>query len=89
MVLIATSDVFRTWWLPACDLLGLELISHFHDGTFTEVAREDVPRIAAELETLRAWASSASERNFMVSRIDGVLQAFRESDPAQCVYDFG
>lgn len=89
VVPVATSDVFRAWWLPACDHLGLEFVSHFHDGALTEVAREEVPRIAAELETLRAWASSDPERDFMVSRIDGILSAFRKSDLARCIYDFG
>lgn len=89
VVPVATSDVFRAWWLPACDHLGLELVSHFHDGALTEVAREDVPRIAAELETLRAWASAEPERDFMVSRIDGILSAFRESDLTPRVHDFG
>jgi hypothetical protein len=89
VVPVATSDVFRVWWLPACEHLGLELVSHLHDGMFTEVAREDVPRITAELETLRAYAASGPERDFMVSRIDGILSAFRKSDLARCVYDFG
>lgn len=89
VVPVATSDIFRVWWLPACGHLGLELVAHFHDGALTEVAHEDGPRIAAELDTLRAWASSEPERDFMVSRIDGILSALRRSDLARCVYGFG
>ena len=86
---VATSEVFRSWWLPACKRLGLDLVSHFHDGMLNTVANDEIPRIVAELEALRAWASAEPDRSFMVARIDGILQAFRRTDPLRCSYDFG
>ncbi len=87
---VATSEVFRTWWLPACEKLGLALVSHLHDGALNTVAKDsEIPRIVAELEALRAWAASEPDRSFMVERIDGILRAFRRTDPLRCSYDFG
>ena len=89
VVPVATSATFRKVWLPACDRLGLELVGHFHDGMLTTVPAEAIPRIIGELHRLRAWARDQPELHFVVERIDTILRAFRETDPAVCEYDFG
>jgi hypothetical protein len=41
------------------------------------------------LGRLRGWAAGQAELGFLVERIDAILQAFRETDPSACEYDFG
>ena len=56
VVPVVTNEEFTRRWLPACALLGLRFVAHFHDGSLTTVATEDVQMIVAELQRLRAWA---------------------------------
>jgi hypothetical protein len=87
VVPIATSEHFERHWLPACAHLGLRHVSHFHDGALSALRSEDLPEIVMDLNTLRAGAVTTDA--FMVERIDGVLQALRESASEPCEYDFG
>ncbi len=84
---IAASAYFVRHWLPACAHLGLRHVSHFHDGALAALSSNDLPEIIAEIEMLRAWAMTND--TFMLERIDGLLQALRESASESCDYDFG
>lgn len=84
---IAASAYFVSHWLPACAHLGLRHVSHFHDGALAALSSNDLPEIIAELKTLQVWARTND--TFMIERIDGVLQALRESSSESCEYDFG
>jgi hypothetical protein len=89
VVTVAGSKTFERVWLPACQELNLELVSHFHDGMLTRVEPEDIPRIIEELQQLRAWAAAKADLAFVVERIDTIVKAFSENDPRHCEFDFG
>ena len=86
---VATSESFRRVWLPACERLGLSLVPLFSGGALLRVPPNLVPRIVSELEVLREWASTQPDGIYLVERCDGILAAFRRTDPETCDYDFG
>lgn len=86
---VATSETFRRVWVPACERLGLELVPLFSGGALTTVPAELIPRIVAEVERLRGWATEQSDGEYLVDRCSGILAAFARTDPAVCEYDFG
>jgi len=86
---ISPSEPFRKQWIPAAHALGLELVPHLHDGTFTVVANEDIPKILEELERLREYVAGKSELAWIAQRIDHIVATFESTDPAQWEYDFG
>src|SRR5262245_30275753 len=89
VVPVATSETFRKVWLPACERLGLKWVAHFHDGALTRIPPEVVPQIIEELQRLRIWVYGHPELGPPVERVDSILRAFRETDPALWEYDFG
>ena len=90
MVPVTTTDIFEAIWLPACQQLGLQYVSHFHDGALgTGVPRECVADIVDELHRLRLWAAERYEMQFIIQRIDLVLGAFESNSSSACEYDFG
>jgi hypothetical protein len=88
VVPIAPYDVFVGRWLPACEELGLELVSHFHDGALCSVSPEDIPAILGELERMRAWVVGHGSAVWL-ERIDWILNALRTRDPEAYDFDFG
>jgi hypothetical protein len=90
---VATSEFFESVWLPASQKLGLQYVSHFHDGGLTGIPSESVPDIVEELHRLRAWATENLVGEHVVEhaveRIDLILAGFARTDPAICEYDFG
>jgi hypothetical protein len=86
---VSTSDSFRKRWLPAAQALGLELVPHLHDGTFTVLAKEDIPKILEELRRLREYVVVKPELASIAERIDNIVATFRSTDPAEWEYDFG
>jgi hypothetical protein len=87
VVPIASSEHFSRHWLPACQDLRLERLSHLHDGALSALLYADLLPIITEFNSLRAWAMTNDPP--MVDRIDGVLQAVGESAAELCEYDFG
>ena len=55
VVPISPAQAFREHWIPAAKALGLKMIPHLHDGTFTGLRAEDIPAITLELRRLRAF----------------------------------
>jgi len=86
---VATSEIFYQFWLPACRYLGLQFISHFHDGYLNVVLVEDVPRIVEELICLHSYTLAQEDLAFMNERIERIIQVFQTTDPASYEYDFG
>lgn len=89
VVPVATSKTFRTVWLPACELLGLELVQLFADGALTSVPQSLVLPIIAELQKLQHWAAEKPDGDYLVVSCQNVLDAFHRTDPSLCAYDFG
>jgi hypothetical protein len=58
-------------------------VPHLHDGTFTVVANEDIPKILEELERLREYVAGKSELAWIAQRIDHTVATFESTDPAQ------
>ena len=56
---IATQGTFRALWIPACDVLGLELIPLFESGLLITHGMFD--DLLAELGRLEAFASQKCE----------------------------
>jgi hypothetical protein len=88
VVPIATNADFAERWLPACAALGLDFVSHFHDGALTSVRPEDLPVIVEELTRLRTWVVGHGSAHWL-QRIDGILRPLRTRDPMTYEFDFG
>lgn len=86
---VATSEIFYQFWLPACRYLGLQFISHFHDGSLNVVSVEDVPRIVEELICLHSYTLEQENLAFMSERIERIIQVFQTTDATSYEYDFG
>jgi hypothetical protein len=86
---VATSEIFYQFWLPACKYLGLQFISHFHDGYLNVVSAEDVPRIVEELICLHSYTLEQENLAFMSERIERIIHVFQTTDSASYEYDFG
>lgn len=86
---VATSEIFYQFWLPACKYLGLQFISHFHDGSLNVVSVEDVPKIIEELICLHSYTLEQEDLTFMSERIERIIQMFQTKDTASHEYDFG
>ncbi|PHJ60932.1 hypothetical protein VF14_15865 [Nostoc linckia z18] len=86
---VATSEIFYKFWLPACRYLGLQLISHFHDGSLSVVSVEDVPKIVEELICLHSYTLKQKKLAFMSERIERIIQVFQTTDTTSYKYDFG
>ena len=89
LVPVATSESFRTLWLPAARRLGLEFVPLFSGGALTTVLPDLVPRIVAEVRRLRDWAANQPDGGYLADRCAGILHAFERTDPSRCEYDFG
>ena len=50
---VATEQVFRTYWAPACAALGLTIIDAFPVGVV--IGASEVPALLNELQRLQAW----------------------------------
>jgi len=53
IVPVATQDVFKRYWLPASEALGLQWVPLFETGI--PLAKEDVPDVLQELRALDGW----------------------------------
>jgi hypothetical protein len=89
VVPVATTETFRSVWLPACDRLGLKLVPLFAGGALTTVPLELVPQIVDEVERLRAGSAGLPNGDYLADRCSDVLAAFSRTDPASCEYNFG
>lgn len=71
VVPIATHEVFRRFWAPACEALQLRWVPMFATGI--PLDRADVPDVIEELEALRAWSEQHSETGDAIgARLDVV-----------------
>jgi hypothetical protein len=75
-------------WLPAATELGLDLIPRLGDGTFTRVAPEDLPAVAAQLGRLREWMADHGH-DLYVEHLDDILQALAAVHPGEDEVSFG
>jgi hypothetical protein len=89
IVPIATNATFRRVWLPACERLGLSRVQRFEGGGLNFCSPNLARQIVSELETLRGWASSQPDGEYLVDRCGDILAAFERTDPEACDYDFG
>jgi hypothetical protein len=67
---IATQGTFRALWIPACDVLGLELIPLFESGLL--ITHDTFDDLLAELERLEAFASQRCEELGHVNLIERI-----------------
>ena len=86
---VSTAQAFREYWIPFSEEIGLEMVPHLHDGTFTTVRNQEIPAITAELRRLRAFVLAKPDLAGIAGRIDLILAAFERSDSADFEYDFG
>lgn len=86
---VSTAEAFREHWIPFSKAIGLELVPHLHDGTFTTVRAEDIPAIIAELRRLRVFVVDKPDAAWIAERIGPILAAFERPDSADSEYDFG
>lgn len=89
VVPVSCSMPFEELWIPAAQTLGLELVPHLHDGTFTMLENEDIPKILDELRRLREYVADKEELAWIAERIDDIVATFNATDPAEWEYDFG
>jgi hypothetical protein len=86
---VATLATFRNAWLPLCERLGLLWVPLFAGGALTTVPEHAIPDIIRELHTLAAELSSDPDMDWLRERVDAILAAFAETNPAEWEYDFG
>jgi len=78
---IATHEVFRRFWAPACEALQLRWVPMFATGIPLDQA--DVVDVLSELEALRAWTEQHSEaRDTIGQRLDGLISELRALEGA-------
>jgi hypothetical protein len=53
IVPVATQDVFKSYWVPASETLGLKWVPLFETGI--PLAKEEVPDVLQELRALDDW----------------------------------
>ncbi|RKG75300.1 hypothetical protein D7V88_33705 [Corallococcus terminator] len=73
MVPLATEEVFRRYWVPGCDALGLRWVPLFKTGI--PVQKEDLGSVLGELRALRQWMSGLPDEGkaAVCSRLDAAL----------------
>jgi hypothetical protein len=89
VVPVSTAQGFREHWIPASKAIGLQMVQHLHDGTFTTIRLEEIPPIVAELQRLRAFVLDKPDAAWIADRVDRIVAAFETTDPAEYEYDFG
>jgi len=86
---VSASQVFRDYWIPASEALGLRLVSHLHDATLFRVQLDQIPVIVDELRQLRDYAVARHDFAFIVERIDMISAALSATDASEYDYSFG
>ena len=89
VVPVSTAQGFRDHWIPASEAIGLQMVQHLHDGTFTTIRPQEIPPILAELKRLRAFVLDKPDAAWITVRIDRIVAAFETTNPAEYEYDFG
>jgi len=75
LVPVATSQVFRDYWIKGCNELGLRVVPLLEDGLFGE---SDLSTLISELRLLREWFEGIPARDAakaLVARIGIVISA--------------
>ncbi|MCI0701217.1 MAG: DUF4404 family protein [Planctomycetia bacterium] len=86
---IASQRGFTESWLPLCERLGLQFVSLFAGGALTTIPEELIPEITRELRLLLAEVEAAPDHAWIAERINNILTAFAETNPAEWEYSFG
>lgn len=73
LVPIATQDVFKRHWLPACEALALRWVPMFETGIPLEPL--DIPPVLTELRVLKRWAEQEAPEisDAIGERLDGLI----------------
>jgi len=85
LVPVATSEVFRNYWMKGCSELKLRYVPRFEDG-LDDFARSELSAAIQELRDLRLWfqgTQSPQDARGLVGRVDTVIAAFERvlNDP--------
>ena len=86
---IASQSGFVEGWLPICERLGLVWVPEFTGGALTRVPKDLIPEITRELELMLAEVKGNTEGEWITERINYVLTAIAEVNPAEWEYSFG
>jgi hypothetical protein len=85
---IATHDVFRRHWAPACEALELRWVPLFETGLPLE--REDIADVLAELEAIKRWSEQHPETGAAIGerldRLIAELRALQDSSDVHEIY---
>lgn len=73
VVPVATQDVFKRYWLPACERLGLTCVPLFETGI--PVGEDDVQELLRELRVLDGWIRGNAPETVAVmgARLEGLI----------------
>lgn len=73
VVPVATQDVFKRYWVPASEGLGLKWVPLFETGI--PVGKDDVPDVLVELRALERWIQGNAPETVAVigARLGGLI----------------
>jgi hypothetical protein len=86
---IASLGGFTEGWLRLCQQLGLHLVPLFSGGALTTVPDELIPEIVRELRLLLVNVEPDPDSAWIAERVNDILTAFAETNPAEWEYSFG
>lgn len=75
LVPVATSEVFRQYWMAGCEELNLRRVPLIADGLFE---RNDIPNLIRELASLAQWfrkTQTPHNAEALSARVSGVIGA--------------
>ena len=76
MIPVATQEVFKTYWKQGAQVLGLRWVPLFETGI--PVQEDDIADVVSELEKLANWARQSEVPDFVVTRIDVLIESLVE-----------
>jgi hypothetical protein len=78
---VASQGVYSTEWVPTARKLGLRWLPLFRTGTTVDA--EDLPAVVDEIRQLRTAMAGDPKTTVYLERIDFILEALDEMDPAE------
>jgi hypothetical protein len=73
LVPVATTEVFRNYWKPGCEELGLSLVTLLEDGP---LKNSDIQGLISELVLLKQWfvrTQGTDNATALVRRVDNLV----------------
>ena len=73
---VATQGIYHTMWQDTAEKLGLKWVPDFENGPIVKV--EELAEVMAEFRTLRAVWANDPRTDWLLERIDSILERLNE-----------